>query len=97
MATGDEARVARRSEKAWDRVLVGPAASGAKRSITKHGRPLTGRAMSKASRAVSPVRATSPPSLRSKRRDHGPIERETLFCGALDYGNERRSRAFLVR
>jgi hypothetical protein len=26
----DEARVARRSEKAWDRVLVGPAASGGK-------------------------------------------------------------------
>jgi len=30
MATGDEARVARRSERAWDRVLVRPAASGAK-------------------------------------------------------------------
>jgi hypothetical protein len=32
--TGDEARVARRSEKAWDRVLVGPAASGAKLPFT---------------------------------------------------------------
>ena len=72
-------------------------ASGAKWSITKHGRPLTGRAINNASSAVSPVRATLPPSLRSKRKDHGPIERETLICGALDYGNERRSRAFLVR
>src|SRR6266403_2096039 len=73
------------------------ATSGAKRPITKHGRPLTGRTTNKTSSAVSPVRATFPPSLRSKRRDHGPIERETLICGALDYGNERRSRAYLVR
>jgi hypothetical protein len=57
------------------------AASGAKRSITKHGRPLTGRTMNKASSAGSPVCAILPPSLRSKRRDHGPIERETLICG----------------
>jgi hypothetical protein len=32
-----------------------------------------------------------------KEENRGPIERETLICGALDYGNERRSRAFLVR
>ena len=68
----------------------------AKRPVTKHGRPLTARMMNRASSAVSPVRAILRPSLRSKRRDHGPIERETLICGALDCGNERRSRAFLV-
>jgi hypothetical protein len=44
--------------------------------------------MNKSSSAVSPVCATLPPSLRSKRKDHGPIE-----CGAVVRWPPKRANA----
>jgi hypothetical protein len=58
---------------------------------------LIGRSTVETQIAVQLFHATRPPILRWKGRDHSQVERGKLVCGVLDYGNERRSKAFLVR
>jgi hypothetical protein len=70
---------------------------GAARTLAEHGRPLMGRSTVEAQIAVQLFGATKPPILRWKGRDHSQIERGTLVCGVLNYGNGRRSKALLVR
>jgi hypothetical protein len=73
------------------------ASYGAKRTLAKHGRPLMGRSTVETQIAVQLFRATRPPILRWKGRDHSQIAHGQLVCGVVDYGKEGRSKAFLVR